>query len=845
MQTIHNDEHVSQFIQAARKSQIGLFAQFGGQGANYLDELRDLFHTHRELLAPIIKRAEMIMKEQSNSPEARLFINRNFFSEGLDLLTWLEPVSSTEETTPEWLPSEEYLASSPISYPLILLTQLCRYYTTAKSLFPNHTNPILCMRNVLKGTTGHSQGVVAAVVISVAEDEEQFINLTLQMFNYLFWQGSRMLQSFIMAQLQQYQKHHMYNEQLTVDQIHVSEELGYGKPTPMVAILGLQQAVVQKHIQSVNSIIDNPEIQIEMSLINGPRAFVFSGSAQHLHILAQSLQKIQLKNNEDQSRIPFSKRKHRFTIRYLSVSTPFHSSTLMKEAVSTTLEDTKRLGIQITSKDLKIPVYSTEDGSDMRLIDGTDNNTPANGIAAPSKFMETLIKMQCTGMVHWEKALKEASNPAVTHVLDFGPGKLSGSAGLTARVKEGRGVWVVVCGVEETDPRSLPGTVLFEENPNPMIMGPSINWEHDFAPKLVRLSDNRIMLDTKFSRLIGKPPIMVAGMTPTTANEQIVAAFTNGGFHGEFAGGGQATDEMYRTRIRALHQLLKPAEGIHVNLLYLNPKLWGFQFNSSLQMKQVEHIPIESVTVAAGVPTPDRASEIIQAMQQANMKFISFKPGSTDAIRQVVAIAAAHPDMTVVIQWTGGRGGGHHSFEDVHEPILETYAAIRRQPNTVLLIGSGLGDAPGSFPYITGQWSTIYGYAPMPYDGILMGSRIMVAKEALTSDEVKELIVKTQGVTDEHWEKSYDGDAGGVVTVVSELGEPIHKVATRGIMLWKEFDQKFFSHPHVQQEKLILENKDYIIKRLNADYQKVYFGKKMDGSVVDLHQIPTLKLPRE
>ena len=71
MQTIHNDEHVSQFIQAARKSQIGLFAQFGGQGANYLDELRDLFHTHRELLAPVIKRAEMIMKEQSNSPEAR------------------------------------------------------------------------------------------------------------------------------------------------------------------------------------------------------------------------------------------------------------------------------------------------------------------------------------------------------------------------------------------------------------------------------------------------------------------------------------------------------------------------------------------------------------------------------------------------------------------------------------------------------------------------------------------------------------------------------------------------------------------------------------------------------
>ena len=37
--------------------------------------------------------------------------------------------------------------------------------------------------------------------------------------------------------------------------------------------------------------------------------------------------------------------------------------------------------------------------------------------------------------------------------------------------------------------------------------------------------------------------------------------------------------------------------------------------------------------------------------------------------------------------------GGHHSFEDMHEPMLSTYGQLRQQPNIVLVAGSGLGDA--------------------------------------------------------------------------------------------------------------------------------------------------------
>ena len=73
------------------------------------------------------------------------------------------------------------------------------------------------------------------------------------------------------------------------------------------------------------------------------------------------------------------------------------------------------------------------------------------------------------------------------------------------------------------------------------------------------------------------------------------------------------------------------------------------------------------------------------------------------------------------------------------------------------------------------------------------------------------------------WEKSYDEPIGGIVTVNSELGEPIHKIATRGTLFWKELDTKVFSLPKEKRLAKLLTMKPYIIKRLNADYPKPWF----------------------
>ena len=171
---------------------------------------------------------------------------------------------------------------------------------------------------------------------------------------------------------------------------------------------------------------------------------------------------------------------------------------------------------------------------------------------------------------------------------------------------------------------------------------------------------------------LGKPPVMVPGMTPCTANESFCAAVINAGYHVELAGGGQHSESQLRTRIDALKKLIPAGEEIYLNLLFLNPRLWGFQYPAALAMRK-EGTPIGGVIVAAGVPSSDVADDICNNIKESGIRYVGFKPGSAEMIRRVVSIAKRHPDLPIVLQWTGGRGGGHHSFEDFHEPLLKTY----------------------------------------------------------------------------------------------------------------------------------------------------------------------------
>lgn len=169
--------------------------------------------------------------------------------------------------------------------------------------------------------------------------------------------------------------------------------------------------------------------------------------------------------------------------------------------------------------------------------------------------------------------------------------------------------------------------------------------------------------------------------------------------------------------------------------------------------------------------------------------------------------------------------------------MLSTYRSIRKQSNIILVGGSGFGAGEDVWPYLTGEWSVDFGFQPMPYDGFLFGSRVMVAKEAHTSSSVKDLIIACSGVDDKQWEGTYAKPTGGILTVRSELGEPIHKVATRGVKLWKEFDDTVFKLPKEKQEAWLLEHHGEVIEKLNRDFSKPWFGWKKDGSVAELRDM--------
>ncbi|WAQ87293.1 hypothetical protein PtA15_8A197 [Puccinia triticina] len=559
-----------------------------------------------------------------------------------------------------------------------------------------------------------------------------------------------------------------------------------------------------------------PDAQV--SLFNGAKAFVVTGHPRTLVGLVSALRKSKAEPGLDQSKIPFSKRLPVFSMRFLPIGVPYHSHHL-EGCTARMLGAAEAGGIgaaecawwEAHKATLGVPVFNTETGADMRAEqDGKG-------------FLETLADQIFTSPIMWTKAC--AFPEDTTHIIDFGLGTLSGIGSLVARNAEGSGHRVVFAGL----PVAGQGHKIMNEVYDARNIVHEQRWAEKYKTRLVKTKDGRIQIDTPFSRLLSKPPLMVAGMTPCTVPADFNAAVMNAGYHIELAGGGHYNAKALRAKIAAIRSKLeKPGLGFTLNALYINQKQWAFQFPLWLEMRK-EGLPMEGFVVAAGIPSTEKAKEIIDGLREAGLQHVSFKPGSVDGIRQVVQIAAAHPDFPVICQWTGGRAGGHHSCEDFHQPLLATYASIRSQPNLVLVVGSGFGSAEDVYPYLTGAWSRDrFGVQPMPVDGVLFASRMMVAKEAATSQAVKELIVQAQGVPDDQWEGTYDRETGGIITVTSELGEPIHKIATRGIKLWKEFDETVFALPRDKRAAWLESHRDYVIQRLNADFQKPWFAEK-DG----------------
>lgn len=365
--------------------------------------------------------------------------------------------------------------------------------------------------------------------------------------------------------------------------------------------------------------------------------------------------------------------------------------------------------------------------------------------------------------VDWADAVEDISASGATWVLDLGPGDLL--TRMTAPSLRGRGIGIVAAATRGGQRNLLTPGATPEVAPS---------WRA-FAPRPVTLPDGRVVTETAFTRLTGRSPILLAGMTPTTVDAKIVAAAANAGHWAELAGGGQVTEQIFTDRVAELKTLLEPGRAVQFNSLFLDPYLWQLQLGGKrlVQRARAAGAPFDGVIVTAGIPELDKAVALIEELAEAGISHIAFKPGTVAQIREVIRIANEVPHHSVIMHIEGGRAGGHHSWEDLDDLLLETYAELRLRPNVVICVGGGIGTPKRAAEYLTGAWSAEYGYPNMPLDGVLVGTAAMATKEATTTAAVKQLLVDTPGTPD--WVGA--GTAtGGMASGRSQLGADIHEI---------------------------------------------------------------------
>lgn len=346
---------------AAKDGDASVYAVFGGQGTNevYFDELQNLYDLYTPYVASFIQAI-------TDGLFAPLVRSSSFsYDHGLDVLSWLSGSAPR--------PPISYLASVAVSFPLIGLTQLTQYLVAFKvaDITPGE------MLERLSGATGHSQGIVSAVAISASSTYDQFVLNSKKALRWLFLAGSRAQVTFPVVSLE---------PSIIADSV----EGGEGVPSPMLTVVGLTLKDLERHVAATNKYLPGNS-KLCISLHNSIKAFVITGPSRALHGLVTALRKVRAPSGLDQSKIPFSKRKPVFHVRFLLVGVPFHSPYLT-DAVDALLNEDIESEELWYADELQIPVYHTADGECARITSLKCNTTLiASRIGSQGFFLDHAV----------------------------------------------------------------------------------------------------------------------------------------------------------------------------------------------------------------------------------------------------------------------------------------------------------------------------------------------------------------------------------------------------------------------------------------------------------------------
>jgi len=773
-----------------------VLAVFGGVGLTRrpLRELSQLINLHGDVVRDFLEHSRNVLDTVARTEAT---ITQDGYH-GFDFLHWISQSGAA--------PPPAIIRMPDINGPLVAVIQLAKYVAVCQRLGVLPTG----LNSCFSGIAGHSVGIVAAVCVAASTDWQSFYKLAADCLVCLY-HGGRAIR---MA----------YSQGPPLPESTIAESLrrGEGVPSPMLSVTGLDRRTTEDEVDKFNRDAQHGH-KLFLSLVNTPDSVVISGDPESLCSLsgrlrakgspnASTVPVTPLSNSGDSTTGFFTIQRAQISLQFLPVVAPMHSP-LLQDAPQ--LARSKVQHVTLRRRQLRIPVWGWEQG------DMDEDLAPR------------IIEAITCRPVDWCGVLSPLAGP--WQVIDFGPGMRDGIARALSAARPGSNLEIYAACASDVLERDASGLADILADMSAFTDTPRRYWHARVHPRessqaqpsthMLSAEHDQRQPGHRFTELFGLPPILVAGMTPTTCSWEFVATIMNAGYYVELATGGYANASSLKQAIIDLTNNIKADRLITLNIIYASPQRVSWQIPLVRSLIE-DGYPIGGLTVGAGVPSLEIASNWIGTL---GLSHICFKPGSISDIHNVLAVARAHPYFPVVLQWTGGRGGGHHSSEDFHRPILETYAAIREHTNVVLVAGSGFGDVDGSWPYLFGDWVRNFSEPPkglsnMPFDGILIGTAIMTAKEAKTSRAAQLAMIQAPGVEDEDWRGTSTVGAGGVISIKSEMGEQMHVIANRGTKLWKSPDETLFTLPRAKLQEALLKQKPAIIQQLNADHQKVWFG---------------------
>ena len=613
---------------------------------------------------------------------------------------------------PDGAPPDAYLRSAAVSYPLILVAQALLWRAVWEDGLA-----AAARGGALVAVAGHSQGLLSALLVSEGA-AGGVDDALLARYVRLAW---------------------------TVG-THAALRSHAGSDPPLASVSGVREQRLVQILDRVNAEVGSDEAAT-IALVNEPLRIVVGGPPRTLALVRARLAEVARAEEAQRARGQRGGAPLRFGWSPLEVDVAYHTAALREPCALLRAQLAAEPGLLPEPAALMLPVLSPADGSDLR---------------ACADLASTVATTQLVAPVRWDVVTRALAAAGAEWVLDFGPG--TDVASLTAANLRGDGARTLALASPEgrrrlTSPGAAPA-------------GPDVRFA-DFAPGLVELPGGGVHLDGRYTRLTGRPPVILAGMTPTTADAPIVAAAANAGYAAELAGGGQPDRWTFERRLEELRELLDPGREVAFNTLLLDPRLWGLHVSRDRLVVAARRggAPLCGLTVSAGVPDVADAVALLDELTAAGLALNAFKPGTVEQIRRVLAIADAAPQHTIAAHLEGGRGGGHHSWEELDELLLETYAELRRRANVLLCVGGGVGDPARAADLLCGTWSLAYGEPAMPVDAVLVGTAAMACAEAAASPAVKRALVAAAG--DDDWVPR-GTTAGGVTSALSSLNADVH-----------------------------------------------------------------------